>query len=301
MKHIFWIMLVVLSPSGLVGCHRPPPPPPTGGINPPTEAFETVVAGINRNNEKIPTLWARQSFEATIVDRQKNKRSEVVGDGALLYKRPRGFLLRGTRPGMELFTMGSADGRYWLTLNPDADTMWWGKYENLGKPCTQEALEKLMPIRPDLVLEVLGVGTIDSNFTVPPVPTMRYNPDRDVYMFVWNMPLVNRWWAQREVWYDRRTLLPTLVVLFDINGRAVLRAVLDKHQPVPVPDLKEPEWPRVATSYRLYFPETRTKMSITLSDLTLDKNGIPARRGLRFPDLDKAGVAHVVQIDEGCE
>jgi hypothetical protein len=89
--------------------------------------------------------------------------------------------------------------------------------------------------------------------------------------------------------------------LFDVNGRVVLRAVLERHQPVKVAGLGEPEWPRVATSYRLYFPETRTKMTITLSDLTLDKNGIPGKKGLRFPDLEKPGVAHVIQIDEGCE
>jgi hypothetical protein len=299
MQRSTFILSVLLAGSVAAGCRRTPPPPPEPVFR--TETFERVVAGINANNAKIPTLWARHAFEATIVDKQRNKKSEVVGDGALLYKRPRGFLLKGVRPGMTLFEMGSTEDRYWLTLEPDVSTLWWGKYEHLNKPCAQEALAELMPIRPDLVLEVLGVGMIDANFNAPPVPTMRYNPDRDAYMFVWNAALPTRWWAQREVWYDRRTLLPTLVILFDIDGRVVVRAVLERHRPVRLADVPEAEWPRVATSYRLYFPETRTKMTIALSDLTLDKGGIPSKRGLRFPDLQKPGVANVVQIDQGCE
>ena len=306
MKRVLLLILAATLLTASAGCGGRARDPQAAQGKPsytgPTESFEQVVSEINRNNSKVPTLWARQSFEATIVDREKGRKNEVVGDGALLYKRPRGFLLKGVRPGMTLFEMGSTEDRYWLTLVPETDAMWWGKYEHLYKPCAQESLARLMPIRPDLVLEVLGVGTIDTNFDQPPVPTMRFNNDRGgSYMFVWNAKLPGRWWAQREVWYDRETLLPTLVVLFDVNGRVAVRAFLSEHQPVKVPNLPEAEWPRVATHYRLFFPETATTMTVTLSDVTLDKNGIPSRRGLRFPDLDKPGVANVIQIDEGCE
>ena len=260
----------------------------------PTLSFEDAVAKINANNELLPTLWARHEFEATVVD-EKKRPHEVVGDGALLYRRPRGLLIKGTRPGMTLFEIGSTDDRYWLTLVPEADTAWWGYHRNAGKPC----IDPPVPIRPDLVLEVLGIGTFNTNFLQPPVPTMRFNHDAGMYMFVWNAPLPSRWYAQREVWYDRSTLLPRVVVLFDVNGRAVLRAFLEKHEPVRVPDLPEQRWPKVATQYRLYFPDTGTKMWLRLSEVALDRNGVPARRGIVFPrDFN---VGNVIQVDRACE
>lgn len=262
-----------------------------------TLMFEEAVAAINERNTLLPTLWARHEFEATVVD-EKGGKHDVVGDGALLYRRPRGMLIRGTRPGMTLFDIGSTEDRYWLKLVPRADTMWWGKYEHLGKPCVNR---ELIPIRPDLVLEVLGVGTFDTNFTAVPVPTMRFNPDAHAYMFVWNARLAHRWWPQREIWYDRETLLPQLVILFDENGRPLLRAFLSKHEPVEVDGVPPERWPRVATDYRLFFPDTGTKMWIELRDMVLDKNGIAAGRGISFPNPRRAGVSNVIQVDEGCD
>jgi hypothetical protein len=260
----------------------------------PTDSFETVVRKINANNELVPTLWARHDFEATVVDDNK-RRHEVVGDGALLYRAPRGLLIKGVRPGLTLFEIGSTEDRYWLTLVPEIDTAWWGSYANIGKPC----VEPVMPIRPDLVLQVLGVGTFDTDLNRPPVPTMRFNHDADAYMFVWNAPLPSRWAAQREVWYDRQTLRPSIVILFDADGRVVLRAFLSKHQQVRVPDVAERDWPWVATEYRLFFPESGTKLWLNLSEVALDRNGAPSRRGIVFPrDFN---VANVRQIDRGCE
>ncbi len=53
-----------------------------------------------------------------------------------------------------------------------------------------------------MVLEVLGVGMIGSNFLAPPAPVMRFNNDTHAYMFVWSVPLADRWAAQKEIWYD---------------------------------------------------------------------------------------------------
>jgi hypothetical protein len=260
-----------------------------------TEPMWKVVEDINRNNTALPTLWARHTFEATVVD-DKNKPHFVNGDGALLYKTPRGMRLAGTKPVVgTVFEIGSTEERFWLKLVPEVDTMWWGNYANVGKPCAGE-----IPIRPDLVFEVLGIATIGSDFTAPPVPTMRFNPESDVYMFVWNAPLADRWVAQREIWYDRQFKRPTKVLLFDENGRVVLRALLGGHRKVRVANTPQDRWPVVATDFALLFPDNGTKMSIRLDDVVLDKNGIPARRGISFPDPDRANVRTVIQIDKDC-
>src|SRR5207245_5834756 len=131
----------------------------------------------------IPTIWAQHYFEADIVDPKTKERTFVNGSGVLLYRRPMGFTLTGRKEALgEVFEIGSEGERYWMKLTPTADNkrMWFGEHRNLGKPCVQN-----LPIQPNLVMEVLGVGVIDTNFLQQPAPVMRYNPDADAYMFVW--------------------------------------------------------------------------------------------------------------------
>ncbi len=186
-------------------------------------------------------------------------------------------MLKGVRPGMTLFEMGTND-RYWFTLVPEADTMWWGRYENLYKPQVREALKELMPIRPDLVLEVLGVGLVDTNFLQPPVPTMRFSPTA-ARLHVRLERAGGSAAGRSEVWYDHETFLPELVLLFDENGRRAagvpLQARAGRHRRRHARGRAA----IVATDYRLFFPDTGTSMWLALDDVTLDRDGRPTRRG----------------------
>jgi hypothetical protein len=291
---IFAALLLVVTIAG-AGCGGPAkgkPPRAYWGV---TLPMTDVVQRINQNNQEIPTLWASHSYKATVVDENK-KTHTFTGDGALLYRGPREMRLIGNKEFVgTIFEVGSTNDRFWLKLVPEVDTMWWGNYRNLGRPCAQQ-----IPLRPDLVVEVLGVGVINTNFTALPAPTMRFNHERDAYMFVWNAPMPDRWVAVREVWYDRATLRPKLVMLYDADGRVVVRAELDKHRPVEVKDLPRERWPLIAGEYRLFFPDNGTTMELDLREIMLNKRGSPPR-GLAFPDPRRAGVDRVIQIDEACE
>jgi hypothetical protein len=263
----------------------------------PTDPMVRVVNDINANNEKIPTFLASHDFEATIVD-EKGKERFVNGSGRVTYRQPYDLLLRGNKELVgTIFEVGSNSETFWLTAMPvdEPSQMWWGHYANLGKPCVQQ-----IPIRPDLIVEVLGVSRIDTDFTRPPAPTMRFNNDQDAYMFVWNVQSrgPDRWIAQKEVWYDRQSKRPMLVVLFDHDGRIILRAYLSKHLPVRVEGLPEEQWPVMATEYSLFFPENKTKLSFSLKDVVLERKGIPNDGSFTFPD--DPGVAQVNQIDADC-
>ena len=264
----------------------------------PTLPMAEVVRQINARNERLPTLWARHYYEVTLVDDKKQSHF-VNGDGALLFRRPAHMLLVGTKPAAgRVFEIGSTDEVYWLKVTPEMDTMWWGKYEHLGKPCV-----KPIPISPGGVFEVLGVSTFNTDFTALPAPVMRFNNDADAYMFVWVARVADRYVAVKEIWFDRATLLPKLVLLFDADGRVQLRAFLANHKPVETPDTPPDQWPNVATSYKLYFPETGTKMSFDLNELKPDVNGVPSRRGIVFPGVtaEEAGASKVIQLDADCE
>ena len=270
---------------------------PTKWRNGPTVPMADVVQAINRNNLAVPTLWASHGYKATVKDDRK-KTHTFTGSGVLLYRHPRELQLLGNKEFVgTIFEVGSTPDRFWLKLVPEIETMYWGHYKHVGKPCAQP-----IPIRPDLVVEVLGVAVVDTDFTKLPAPTMRYNHERDAYMFVWVAPLPDRWVALKEIWYDRQTKLPTLVMLYDANGRVAMRAELKNHRTVEVPDTPRERWPRVASEFLMYFPETGTRMELDLREMMLDKRGVPSRRGINFPDLARtADQLKIVQIDEGCE
>lgn len=281
-----WILLGFLS-----ACAPQAPTGPQPYIGP-TRTMDQVVAQINANNLPLRSLWSSHDFEATLIDAD-GKSHFVNGRGVLLYRKPYDILLQGKKDFGTVFELGSNDQRYWLTMMMGPETMWWGSYANIGKPCAGE-----MPVRPDAFMEVLGVGDIDTDFLNQPAPTMRFNNDADAYMFVWSYQLPDRWVAQKEVWYDRQTMQPSLVLLFDPEGRIILRAYLAEHRPVEVPDLPREDWPTVATRYRLYFPDTGSRMTFHLSEMQLQKRGVPNDRTFQFPVNPR--VPHVVRVDEGC-
>ena len=281
---------------GAAGCIKPPPPPKQVDYSL-IEPMAKVVQEINANNTKIPSLLTRLYFEADIVDEKKQKHT-VNGDGVLLYRQNQEMLLRGTKPGIgTVFEAGSNAGEYWLKVVPQTDTMWWGHYANLGKPCAQE-----IPVNPGALLQVLGVGAINTDFFQSPSPVIRFNNDQDAYMIIWTVPLTDRFAAQREVWYDRQTKLPRLVILFDEDGRIILRANLSEHKRVAAEQGKDPAGgPMMATKFNCYFPKTKSRMTLDLKDPALVKGDAPNARAFVRPPEDRAGVGRVIQLDKDCE
>jgi hypothetical protein len=281
---------------GLFSCAKPPPPPPP----PPQEVFKLreLIDRINRNNAALPTLYAKHDFEGDFFDPRTKKSRFLNGSGDLFLLKPRDMLFRARKdPVGDIFQMGSTQEQFWFTALEGEKGMWWGHHRNAGKPCMRE-----MPVRPDLVGEVLGIYDIAPDLKQAPFPTMRFNSDAKSYMLVWNAPLADRWYAEKEIWYDQRTLRPTLVLLFDRDGKIVLRAYLAKHKQVEVEGAPQAQWPWVATNYRLFFPETRSKMTIDLSDLALrTKTGQPKPGMIRFPEDVDVPESKVVQIDVDCD
>ena len=58
---------------------------------------------------------------------------------------------------------------------------------------------------------------------------MRFNHEQDAYMFVWSVKGVDRWYAYKEIWYDRVSKMPRLVRLE--HSPPAASAVRNKAQP----------------------------------------------------------------------
>ena len=257
----------------------------------PTEPMLDVVHAINANNTQLPSVWTRGYFEANVVDRGRSH--FVNGDLLLLYRRADDLRIVGKKDiAGTVFEIGSNADRYWLRLGGDVDTLWWGTHEN-----AQNVDPKQIPIPPALMLEVLGVSSIETNFRQPPVPVMRFNNDADAYMLLWNVALPDRWIAQNEVWYDRQTKLPNKVLLYDANGRVVLLANLSNHKPVQIEGVAPERAPKLATSYRLYFPDSDTSVTFELDRPMLKSGAAPNDRSFAFPE-EGGGANQVISVDE---
>jgi len=293
-----WLSAVLCLAWGLWGCQSsaPQPSPRYYGS---TLSLDQLVGAINQNNQKIPSLWTRITYlEAWFVDRQNNSQKYVNGAGNLLYSAPASIRVTVMKELVaDLLDMGSDGNRFWLWEKHE-NVFWWGDYANLDKAGARQ-----IPIRPDLVLEVLGIRPIDPVLSNQPVPVVRFNNDADSYMIVWQKQLADRWVAQKEIWYDRATLRPNTVLLFDPAGRVVVRAWLTNFQPVRIAGQPRDQWPVMATHYGLFFPETGSKMKFELGDLALTGgkgNAFPKPISFQMPDPDKlrdSGIK-VNQIDE---
>lgn len=263
------------------GCaHTQPTSRPSGGYFGPTESMPQVVARLNARNSRIPSLWARiKDFEVWANDPQRNKTDYVNGSGGyLFYRAPGEFRLRGTKDMAGLILdVGMNDDRYWLAApSPGPDVMWWGTVGRAIDPTTD------LPIRPELLKDVLAISVFDQDLLAVPYPVMRFNTDRDAYMFIFCRVDGERVIAEKEIWYDRATLNPIVVILFDPDGRPVLRAYLADHRQIS----GQADLPAIAMSYDLLFPQTRSRMLLKLEVAEIQRNGAPSDVSFRFPGQD---------------
>jgi hypothetical protein len=276
--------LFVLLAAGLCACTAPAPPMAAGYYGP-TLSLEELVGRINENNDKISSLWAREHFEGTIVDRANNKSARIDGYGNLLYTGPNQMKLTAKNELVTLFEMGSDGQRFWLYEDHD-QVFWWGDFSAIGNMDSAE-----IPMRPDMVMEILGVRPVDAGLLHEPAPTMRFGNFSDSYMVDWQESEGDHWVVAKEIWYDRRTLLPQRVLLFDSQGRVALWARLSKYVRMKMPSGDQNQWPWVASEYQLSFPYTGTTISFELSDVSLkhDAGGIsfPNAATYRMPDPEK--------------
>jgi hypothetical protein len=258
------VLLSIALLSAATACQPAAPPSLYTG---PTEPLHAVVDHINANSAQVPTLWAAvKYFEGNFVD-DSNHSQFVNGNGALNYRATGEFLFQGVKEGADIFNIGCNTDRYWLKIYPNPpSTMWWGQFANLGKPGVQN-----LPVRPDLIRDVLGLSAIGPDLVSPPVPVMRFNNDARAYMFVWSIPKDDHWIPQREIWYDMTTFRPRRVLLFDSEGmgRVVLKADLSDPIAVAVPDQPKSQWPIIAGTYNLFFPDSGSTLMFQLDQAAL--------------------------------
>ena len=285
--------LAVLLLVGCVGCvGRTAAPPPTRLITDPL-TLPQIVERLNANTGRLPSLWARGLLDATLYEsRGADPLTVASADVYVQHLKPEALRLKVEKVGVgDVLDLGTDGDNLWLLL-PRDKVLYTGTSGRLDPRKTEG-----LPVRPDLLLQVLGVNDLPTDLLAEPAPTLRVNPDLGVYMLTFVEPAtlgVPRLTVSKEVWLDGDTLLPRKVILYDEAGRVALRADVGGHVEVPTKD--DSPGAKVATVYDLYFPETLSAMRFELQEVKRRHRGAP-RAGTFTPRFDRYDLRDRFSLD----
>lgn len=298
---------------GAWGCRETPaPPPPQKTLVPadvPLMSAEQVIVGLRSRYGPVRTLWTRHDFAVSVMD-SKGKVHTYDGDGTLQLRKPpvdspagtpTELRLKGAKDIVgEVFDLGANRERAWLIMRGDVDAMAWLEQ---GSDATFDPKE--VPVRPDLVAEVLGVGDWCGDLARFPSPVVVFDPETDCY----RVTLVERrpaategqekaggFAARREVFADRQTLMIKRIVFYAPDGRPAVEATLSKWMAVPGTSSAEGRPGYAPADIVLSLPLSRATMRFSLRDVSASRNGFPGDRSFAFPS--EPGVSKIRRLDQ---
>lgn len=292
--------LAVASVILLTGCQPPPPPPKPQPVlySGPLLTTPQIVQGLQARYAPLRTIWSRHDFAVSVLDNRGRVRT-LDGEGVLLLRKrnpgtegPTDLRLTGTKDiAGTVFDLGANRERAWLTLHGDIDTLYW-------LPQGAEPVDpRAVPIRPDLVAEVLGVSDWVTDLSRYPTPVVTYQSDSDTYRItlVEPAPPVQGGGiylkSAREVWVDRSTLMIKRIVFYASDARPAVEANLGNWVA-----LRGTAGAFVPTDISLSFPLSKATMRFTLRDPVASRNNLPSDISFRFPA--KLPVSKEVRLDQ---
>lgn len=270
----------------VVGCCTTPP----AREPPPWLTLPEVVSYVNANN--VPLNFGLKAHdvraEVTLAEHA------YVLDGVMLLFKPAHFFLQLTDPfGNTVMELGTNGREYWLWVKPEMDKLWWGKHEHLDKPCAMS-----MPIRPDHLMEALGVADLPFDTRGPAGPALRVTPQRNELYFL-RATDEGQVFIRKEFRVDRwAPFLIREVVHRARDGRVLLHTGLSDYGPVRSESAAGPmmarelrlEWPLEKSSIRLRIGTWRR---LDLVDADAEAFVFPLADGMTFRTVE--------QIDRACE
>jgi len=212
-------------------------------ILPPAE----VLARHNAWAARIPHLWARANLMLNFPKDEKGaEREQHDLAGHLFLAKPDCLFVHGEVLGKDVFTVGMNPERFWLWIRPEVNTVWTGRRGGEG--------ERRFILSPADLMTAIGLFRIDLDPSTP----AEFVAQRRHYVLTERYPLTAAPAPRRRVWFDRETLRPVRVDLFDEAGSCVLMAELLRYEPVG------PGGAPLATAYRARFYGNGQEMVLVL-------------------------------------
>jgi hypothetical protein len=203
-------------------------------------------------------------------------------EAALFFARPRLLRFDVRSPVGVIAQFGSSEQRYWLWIEPELQTLWWGDWRRAS-----QTAQRTLPVPPNQLLDALMLRPLPETLDGRLRPTLRVEPEDTRLVFVRLGP-DRQPTGVREVRLDAKPpYQPIEVVDRSAEGEVVMHARLFDYRQVPdssayTPRRYEVRWPA---------QEAELRMDITRAtfrpDLTEDVFQFPSAWGGRVERIDQ--------------
>jgi hypothetical protein len=218
------------------------------GMTPPE-----VLAAHNAWADSIRHIWSRAAI-SLVMPRGESRGERVRYDteGHLFLVKADRLFLHGQVLGQEVFKMGMNDERFWLWIRPRVNTVWTG--------CRGGEGEGRFILSPADLLAVLGVFPVELSADEPAA----FDTQPRQYVLTQQRRFGGEKVPLKRTWFDRQTLRPVRIDLFDDSGARVAMAELMRYERLGETD--------VCTACRIrFYGDDEVDLVLQLSDVRLDK------------------------------
>lgn len=286
------LIFVLLLLPFMVGCPRKPELPP---LPPPPTKAEALARYNDNISRVVPFRYAIFTWEAKFPDKKHEDKYVTVTDrGDSLFFAPadpndpnsRAQMLLWARVIMgesQALIVGSNQTEFWM-YSRVADRGWWGRYENLGKPCMQP-----FPLGdPQVLLDHFGLRSIP--VAQIGMENIEFAVHKKQYLLAYPTRLPRGEVLRRELYFDQRTGELAEAITREASGRVLMRSTLGKYQQLGAA--------RIPGNIRLESPEG-SYLSLELWKLRAWK--LDASKFVRPEEIPGIPPADYVQLDGVCE
>ncbi len=221
------------------------------------ERFEPVpidqaLALVNTNSRELQlTVRAKAGNATGVFVEPDGTRHRFDVDAALLVHPPRCMRMDMSVLGNSQFVFGSNNERYWAE-QVSANALSWGRHDRQVDPAAED-----MIIRPDLIVEALGINQLPTTTHVLYGPFQRITEDCQELHFV-DYDEKLRGFISKEYWlsrYEPRTV--ERIIFRDALGEKIMESHLSRYKPV------KPDGPLLPHKVYISWPATGSKLIFT--------------------------------------
>ncbi|MBK9126550.1 MAG: hypothetical protein IPM13_01975 [Phycisphaerales bacterium] len=242
---------------------------------------------VNENLARIDQpLQCKALVSFSFRDEDGRQRRYLGQEAALFFARPRllRFDVRSPVAGV-IAQFGSTEQRYWLWIEPELQTLWWGDWRRAG-----QSTQRKLPVPPNQLLDALMLRPLPETLDGRLRPTLRVEPG-DTRLVFTRLGADRQPAGVREIRLDARPpYQPIEVIDRSAEGEIVMHARLFDYRPIQdsnayTPRRYEVRWP--ASDAELKLDITRAVFRPDLTEAVFQFPATWAGRVERI-DLDDA-------------
>lgn len=269
--------------AGVCGC-----PPTVERVPLDPLSLEDAVARVNRDREGVTGALQAQGGSASghFTDTDGKRRSFSY-DAKLLVLAPWHLRFDMTTFNQSHLLFGSDDTRYWVVVKPRINTLWWGRHD-----ITPSSDSNALLVRPDLILDALGIKPLSIDTTGPMGPIPRVTADHQQLIYL-AYDDTSQGYVAKEIWmsrYDDRFV--DRLVYRNRNGDIIMESRLSSYKPI---DSGGPVLPH---RVEIDWPTSRSRLTFTTRGWKVLPDVDESHPGFTFPlDRDET-FDDVIDLDE---